>query len=73
MDEKIDNKLVIDCIAGLFYEYDLDEYLGGEALTEDLLESSRIAERRLGKLLQAMGFVSTYQLQDAATKIDDEE
>lgn len=72
MDEKIDNGLVIDCIAGLFYEYDLDDDLGG-ALAEDLLTSSCVAEQRLGRLLKIMGFADIDQLLDAATKLADEE
>lgn len=64
--EKIDKQLVVDCLSWLFYEFDIDEYLGGDALTEDLLKSSRIAEEKLGQLLLAMGFVSTAQLYKSA-------
>jgi len=70
--DKIDRKLVIECLSWMFYEYDIDEYMGGEALTEELLKSSRDAEQALGRLLQGLGMVSTEELHKACQAYQEE-
>jgi len=55
MDEKQFREAARECIHWLFYEFDLSERYEPNTTNEDLKNSHRIADNKLGVLLEELG------------------
>jgi len=66
MIDTISSKIVVETLSWFDYEYNISECYDGDASVEKLKSSHRIASRKLGELVEALGFNSLGEVSDFA-------